>query len=285
VASAAMLAPTLRGLWPRIDPATFRRMMIYSLPLLISGVAGTASELIDRQMVKWLMPPSEAMSALGVYGATTKLAVIMVLFTTMYQLAAEPFFLARFKKEDFVRQNAEATKLYLVAAVAIFLGIVLFRDVAILILGERFRGGGHLLPMLLVANGLAGLVLSLSFWYKQMGRTWAAIAVTGTGMVVTLALCTALIPRIGYEGAAWARLACEAAMVAVSLWLNQRYCRTPYDFRRMGMYVAVGGAIYAAGLWTAGLAPWAMYALNALMLMAFGVLVMWKEKLWKQIWK
>jgi O-antigen/teichoic acid export membrane protein len=128
-------------------------------------------------------------------------------------------------------------------------------------------------------------VLNLSFWYKQTGRTWVAIAVTGTGLAVTLALCALLIPRVGYAGAAWARLACEAAMVVLSLWLNQHYCRTPYDFRRMGLYIITGAAIYAAGLWTSGLPAAAMYALNAVMLCGFGGLVIWKEKLWKQIWR
>jgi O-antigen/teichoic acid export membrane protein len=90
--SVGLLAPVVRGVRWRVDGAILKKVMVYSLPLLISGVAGTAGEFIDRQMVKWLMPPEVAMDALGVYGATTKLAVIMILFTQMYRLAAEPFF-------------------------------------------------------------------------------------------------------------------------------------------------------------------------------------------------
>ncbi len=36
-----------------------------------------------------------------------------------------------------------------------------------------------------------------------------------------------LIPLWGYYGAAWARLASETVMVAVSWWLNRRYYPTP----------------------------------------------------------
>ena len=272
-----MLLPTVGGIAPRIERRVFRQVMLYSLPLLVSGIAGTGNEFIDRQMIKWLMPGETAMSALGIYGATTKLAVIMILFTQMYRLAAEPFFLARFKKEDFVQQTAQAMKYYIIVTVVIFLGIMLFSDIIVLILGERFRGGSHLLPILLIANALAGVVLNLSFWYKQMSRTWTAIIITGTGLAFTVGFNILLIPRMGYEGAAWARLICEGAMVAVSIWLNQKYCPTPYDFRRIGLYLLLGGAFYAASLWTADLGVWLKYGLNAVMLCAFLAFAAWRE--------
>lgn len=41
--------------------------MLYSLPLLISGIAGTANEFTDRQMIKYLLPPRELVDALGIY--------------------------------------------------------------------------------------------------------------------------------------------------------------------------------------------------------------------------
>ncbi len=202
----------------RWDFGMLRKVLIYSLPLLISGIAGTCNEFIDRQMIKWLMPADMAMPALGIYGATTKLAVIMILFTQMYRLAAEPFFLAKFgKRGEFARQSYTAMWLYVAVAMVIFVLIMVCKPLVVLILGEQFRGGDHLLPILLGANALAGVVFNLSLWYKQAERTWIALAVTGTGLVFTVALNLWLVPQMGYEGAAWARLGCEIAMVAVSL--------------------------------------------------------------------
>ena len=282
-ASLLLLLPAVGRTWPCITPKIFRQVMIYSLPLLVSGVAGTAGEFIDRQFVKWLLPEDIWRAQLGIYTATTRLAAIMVLFTSMYRLAAEPFFLARFSKGDFVRQSAEAMKYYVMVAVAIFAGIVLFKDVVVLIAGPDFRSASHLLPLLLVAGALNGVVLNLSFWYKQEGRTGYAVLITGTGFVVITALCLLLIPSMGIEGAAWARLACEGAMVAVSLWLNQRFCPTPYDFRRIGLYVLLGGVLWVASLGTARLDPWAMYTLNTLIFAAFVGFAVWKEKLLKYV--
>ena len=83
---------------PRIDRRLLAAVLVYSLPLLVSGVAGTANEFIDRQMIKYLVPAG-AMAQLGVYGAITKIAVVMMLFTQMYRLAAEPFFSGRLPQE------------------------------------------------------------------------------------------------------------------------------------------------------------------------------------------
>lgn len=81
---------------PKINWALLAAVFAYSLPLLIGGLAGTANEFIDRQLIKYLVPEG-AMAELGVYGAITKIAVVMMLFYQMYRLAAEPFFLSNFK--------------------------------------------------------------------------------------------------------------------------------------------------------------------------------------------
>ena len=228
---------------PHIDRALLAAVFVYSLPLLVGGLAGTANEFIDRQLIKYLVPAG-AMAQLGVYGAITKIAVVMMLFYQMYRLAAEPFFLSNFRKSDFVEMNAAALKYYVMASMLIFLGIALFRDFFALIVGRDFREGIHILPVVLGANILAGVWLNLSFWYKREERTSLAVVVTGTGLAAMLLFGCWLIPLAGYSGAAWARLASETAMVAVSWWLNRRFFPTPYAWGRMGEYVAVAFAVY-----------------------------------------
>ena len=230
---------------PRIDRRLLAAVLVYSLPLLVSGVAGTANEFIDRQMIKYLVPAG-AMAQLGVYGAITKIAVVMMLFTQMYRLAAEPFFLADYRKSDFVAMNAAAMKYYVMASMFIFLGIALFKDLFSLIVGADFREGIFILPVVLGANVLSGVWLNLSFWYKREERTSLAIVVTGAGLAAIVAFGFWLIPLWGYYGAAWARLASETVMVAVSWWLNRSCYPTPYDWRRIGEYVAAALAVFAA---------------------------------------
>ena len=281
----ALILPSCDRVIPRVDWVQLRRIFAYSLPLLIGGVAGTAGEFLDRQLIKILTPESVAFAQLGVYGAVTKIAVVMLLFTQMYRLAAEPFFLSNFRKEEFVETNAAALKYYVMVAMAIFLGIALFKDLFALLAGPAFREGVYILPVILLGHLLAGVWLNLSFWYKREERTRYAVYVTVVGLVFNVVANVVLIPRMGFYGAAWARLISEAAMVAVSWWLNRKYFPTPYDWRRIGEYVAVGLALYflCTAVDDATESLWMQYGASVLVVAAYGMYAAWRENIFAMI--
>lgn len=275
----AILTTTDRTV-PRINWALLTAVFAYSLPLLVGGLAGTANEFIDRQLIKYLVPEG-AMAQLGVYGAITKIAVVMMLFYQMYRLAAEPFFLSNFKKSDFVAMNAAALKYYVMASMLIFLGIALFRDLFALIVGRDFREGIFILPVVLGANVLTGVWLNLSFWYKREERTSLAIVVTGSGLVAMTLFGFGLIPTWGYYGAAWARLASESVMVAVSWWLNRRYFPTPYPWRRIWEYVITALAVFAVCEAATRLTDnkFVIYAFNIVLFAGYGLYLIRRERI------
>ena len=273
------LIPTFRDAMPRIRWRLLWPILIYSFPLLLSGLAGTANEFIDRQMIKYLTPENVAMASLGIYGAVAKLGVILILFTQMYRYAAEPYFLSSFKNEDFRVSNAVAMKYFIIVSIFIFLFITLFVNLFGLLMGRDFREGISVLPLILLANILAGIWLNLSFWYKKTGATRYAIWITGTGLLFTLGLNMLLTPRLGYTGAALSRLGCESVMVVVSYALCRRHYPIPYDLRRIGGYFLLGGAVYGISLLTADLPQWAEYPINLGMLAGFGVFVLRCEKI------
>ncbi len=274
-----LLLRTVDRTLPRVDWVIMGGVLLYSLPLLISGIAGTAGEFLDRQMIKFLVP-EDAMAQLGIYGAITKIAVVMMLFTQMYRLAAEPFFLANYKKSDFVTMNAAAMKYFLMASMLIFLGIALYKELFALIVGRSFREGIFILPVVLGANILSGIWLNLSFWYKREERTSLAIWVTLSGLVAALGMNLLLVPRWGYYGAAWARFLSEVVMVTVSYALMRHYYPVPYDLKRMGEFVAVALFFFWISEWAAGVLPSLAirYLLNTLLLAGYIAYLIWREK-------
>ena len=281
-----VILTTGTGVSPKIDWHLLARVFAYSLPLLVGGIAGTANEFIDRQFIKYLVPQSgDAMAQLGVYGAVTKVAVVMMLFTQMYRLAAEPFFLSNFKKSDFVQTNAAAMKYYVMVSMFIFLGIALFKDFFALIVGPAFREGMFILPVVLGAGVLSGMWLNLSFWYKREEKTGFAVVVTFVGLFFTVVCNVAMIPRWGYYGAAWARLCSEAAMVAVSLYLNRRYFPTPYQWGRIAEYILVGLGLFALSQLAAYVTDSAavQYGCNAALVCCYGAYAVWREKILQQV--
>lgn len=274
-----LLLISCRGVAPRIHGKIFKTIFLYSLPLLISGIAGTANEFIDRQMIKFLMPAEESLAALGIYGAVVKIGVVMLLFTQMYRLAAEPFFLADFSKEEFRESNAATMKYFVLVSVFIFLFITLFSDVFQLLVGPDFREGMYILPIVLVSNALSGVVLNLSFWYKQIGATRFAIVITGVGLLFTVVFNILLVPVLGYAGAAIARLICEISMVVLSYRLGKKYYPVPYDLKRIAEYVLVGGAIYLVSLLCASLPNVVNYPISTALLFLYVLYAVRREKI------
>lgn len=277
----ALILPFCGGIFPKIKKSVAKAILLYSMPLLLSGIAGTANEFIDRQMLLWLTPGDAeyAKIQLGYYGAVLKLGVVMTLFTTMYRLAAEPFFLAEFKNDDFRKANAEAMKYFVIVSITIFLLITLFVSVFELILGAKFRVGIPILPIILLSNMFSGIVLNLSFWYKQTGATKYAIYVTGSGLLFTVAFNIMLVPTLGYVGAATARLICEFAMVVISYFLNRKHYPVPYDLRRIASYFVIGGVIYGVALLCSGLPALPKYLLYSAFVVIFIIYALRREQI------
>ena len=278
IATLLLILPTTERTIPRIDTRQLRLILAYSLPLLIGGIAGTANEFIDRQMIKYIIP-EDSMSQLGVYGAICKIAVVMTLFTQMYRFAAEPFFLSNFSKQEFKESNAAALKYYVMVSMMIFLGIALFRDVFALIVGRNFREGIFILPVILGGNVLAGVWLNLSFWYKREEKTKFALWITLTGLVASVGFGFLLIPQLGYYGAAWSRFAAEVVMVAVSIVLNRIFYPTPYQFGRMAEYIALALAIFFVSEWVELPNELLHYTLSTLFIVLYLAYAVWREKI------
>ncbi len=239
-----MLLPQMEGVKLHIDRKLLKALLLFSAPLLISGISGTANEFIDRQLLAILLPTDIKMSSVGIYSGVMKVAALMYLFIQMYRFAAEPFFLSNVKKEDFKLANAEAMKYFIIVSVMIFLGITLYMDIFQYFIGAPFRVGLRIVPILLLSNMFIGIYVNLSFWYKVTEKTHFALIITLAGLAVTIILNFALIPLLGYEGSAWARLGCEGSMVLLSYFLNQKYYPIPYDLKTIFKYMGAGAVIY-----------------------------------------
>jgi len=79
------------ALLPFVFVATFsfdlhllKKILRYSLPLLILGVAGIMNQTLDKILFPFLRPGVLGASELGIYGATSKIALIMLMFTQAF---------------------------------------------------------------------------------------------------------------------------------------------------------------------------------------------------------
>lgn len=273
-----MLLPQLRGIVWGFDRELFGRMWRYSLPMVVIGFAGVINEMLDRALLKYLLPydPQTNMAQLGIYSACYKLSILMSLFIQAFRYAAEPFFFSYADKSDARKIYADVLKYFVIFCVAIFLLVTLYIDLFKYFVGAEYRAGLHVVPILLLANLCLGIYVNLSIWYKLTDKTLMGAWVALGGAALTITLNLWWIPLFGYEGSAWATLACYGGMVLASYLLGQRYYPVAYELKPILGYVTLGIVLFllqAPLMAMTGWQPWwsGSLLLGAYLLVSFFV--------------
>ncbi len=257
----------------------WKRMLRYSFPLLIAGLAGTVNEALDRVLLKHLLPdPATALDRLGVYGANYKIAVLMTLFVQMFRYASEPFYFSYADRKNARELFANVMKYFILAATGIFLMVTLYLDVFKHFIGSEFRGGLNIVPVILFANLLLGVFFNLSIWYKLNNLTRYGAVITVMGAAITFLVNWFFIPIYGYTASAWAHVACYGSMVLVSWQMGRKHYPVPYPIKQIGMYALLAMSIYIASNFTQYLKQGLNLVLNTALLAGFSIIVVLVER-------
>jgi len=220
-------------------------LLRYSTPLLIAGLAGTVNEALDRILLKHLLPAgTDPMEQLGIYGANYKMAVLMTLFVQMFKYAAEPFFFSKSEESNAKKLYADVMTFFVISGLFIFLLVNIYLDYFILFIGESFREGSQIVPVVLMANLVMGIFFNLSIWYKLTNKTHFGAILVITGAAITVVINVLFIPRYGYVASAWAHLICYSTMVILSYAWSRKHYLVPYRTIRILTYILVAVVIY-----------------------------------------
>lgn len=228
------------------DFTLLKKIIRYSLPMVIIGFAGIINEMLDRSMMKFLLPGTvrENLSQLGIYSACYKISIVMSLFIQAFRFAAEPYFFSIYKSENSRQVYADVMDWFVWFCTGIFIVVTVFLDEFGLFVGKDFRVGLNIVPILLLANLLLGIYVNLSIWYKLTDRTMLGAGVSIFGAGITVILLYILVPLYGYTGAAWTTLICYALMAITSYLLGKKYFSVPYRLGNMVIFI-----LLCIGIW------------------------------------
>lgn len=242
---------------PRIDRSVMSAMILYSYPIMITGLAGMTNEMFSRVTLDWWLPdnfyPGESAAyALGVFGACYKYAFFMGLVIQAFRFAAEPFFFSNASGENARPLFARVNHYFVVVCCIILLGISINLDIVKYFLGRpEYWEGLKVVPILLLGYLFLGVYYNFSVWFKLTDRTYFGTWITICGAVVTILLNYLLIPVAGYLGSSFATLGCYMLMAVLCYSFGQAYYPIPYRIGRGIGYVAVTTAlVYLVGLVT-----------------------------------
>lgn len=272
VLTLLLLIPQLRGFKWVFNKSLWREMLVYSLPLLVLGIAGIMNQTIDKILLPWLVPDHvDAMTQLGIYGANYKIAIVMVMFIQAFRFAYEPFIFAQNKQQgdDKLRAFRDAMTYFVIFSMVIFLGVMFYLPVLRYFISPHYFSGLKVVPVIMIAEFFFGVFFNLSLWYKLTDRTYWGMIFSLGGLVVTLTVNILLVPHIGYMGCAWAALACYGLMM-ISSWLVGRICHPiDYDVPRLALYFLVAMAMWVLGTFIATGHHWIDMAIRTPLLAAY----------------
>lgn len=279
--SFLMLIPQMREITLHSEKGLYKEMLDYALPMMLVGFAGMINETIDRILLINLIPDKDlALRMTGIYSANYKLSIIITLFIQAFKYSAEPFFFSHAKTTDKRTVYADVMNVFILVCLMIFLLVTLniriFQD----FIGEDFREGLSIVPVLLWANIFLGMYYNISIWYKITDQTGKGANISVIGAVITLVMNFILIPFLGYMGSAIATLICYASMMVIGYKWGQKYYPVPYDTGKFFKYSFIAMLIYFAGtqFQTYAESNFLYYTISTVSILVFGTIGYINEK-------
>ncbi len=224
-----------------LDFSLLKKMLLYSFPLIIVGLAGNINQAFAVPLQKYFLGEDIVanLSGAGLYSAAAKIALLLNLFTVAFNYAAEPFFFNNAKDDKDKKAYGKVALAFTIVCVIVIVGIVTFSGLAQYLVGSQYRASLHIVPWLLFAYFFLGLYYNVAIWFKLSDRTIVGAIISVFGAIITLLVSIYFLPRIGTIASAYAAVITYAFMVVAGYLTGQKYYPIQYPVKKIFRYVIV----------------------------------------------
>lgn len=260
----------LTGFKYTFDKELAKRMLSYSWPILILGIAGILNQTADFILFPYLYKGSQAHQQLGIYGAASKIAMIMAMITQAFRYAYEPFVFGKGNDKDNRETYAVAMKYFIIFTLLAFLVVMGYINILRHIIGRDYWEGLKVVPIVMAGTIMMGVYFNLSFWYKLIDKTIWGAYFSGIGCFVLILINVIFVPQYSYMACAWAGLIGYATAMTLSYFVGQKKYPINYPLKSIGIYVLIAVFFFIAITYSNEYLP-KIYALavNTLIIFAF----------------
>ena len=235
---AVCLITEYTGFRWRLDTKLLRTMLSYSWPILVLGIAGILNQTADKMLFPYIYKCSDMHAQLGIYGACSKIAMIMAMVTQAFRFAYEPIVFAGVKDKDQREMYTKAMKYFIIFTLLAFLIVVGYIDLLkYIVRNPDYWVGLKVVPIVMAAEIMMGIYFNLSFWYKIIDKTiWGAVF-SGIGCAVLLLVNIIFVPKYGFMACAWGGFAGYGVAMLASYFVGQKYYPLNYPLKDIALYV------------------------------------------------
>jgi O-antigen/teichoic acid export membrane protein len=212
-----------------------KEMLMFSIPLVPSGIAVFISSYIDRMMLNHYMSLQEV----GLYGVGFRLASVVGLVMVGFKGALTPLIYSHYQEAETPQQLATIFRLFIVLSLFVFLGLSLFsEEILHLMTIPAFYSAEEVVVLLVPAVLLSNMYI----FAPGIGiakKTYLILWINVYGALVCVGLNWLLIPVAGIVGAAGAKLLGYGAIFFTYMMFSQRLYHIPHEWWRLIGAVAV----------------------------------------------
>lgn len=223
-----------------------KRMLSYSWPILVLGIAGILNQTFDKMAFRLVYDSADGDQQLGIYGGCVKIAMIMAMITQAFRYAYEPFVFAQNKDKDKKEMYAAAMKYFIIFTLLAFVAVMAYMPILQLIIGPGYRAGLRVVPIVMVAEIMMGVYFNLSFWYKLIDKTIWGAWFSGAGCLMLVMVNVLFIPEYSYMACAWGGVAGYGTAMVLSYFVGQHYYPIRYPLGSIFGYVILTAILYVA---------------------------------------
>ena len=242
LATFVLLLPIILKVKFRFSKELFSRMIKYSWPIMIAGLAFQVNENYDKITQYYNISKADA----GAYGGCYKLAVLMTLFVTAYRMGIEPYFFKQMNNENAKNNYAKVTEYFSFFASIVAMGIIANISwlKVIFITDHSYWTAMDIVPIIVIANLCFGIYYNLSTWYKVTDRTHFGTLISWFGAGLTIVLHFLFLKKYGFMVSAWVTFIAYFLMMVLSYFLGQKYYPIPYRIKKISFFLIVLTFLY-----------------------------------------
>ena len=235
LATFVLLLPIILKVKFRFSKELFSRMIKYSWPIMIAGLAFQVNENYDKITQYYNISKADA----GAYGGCYKLAVLMTLFVTAYRMGIEPYFFKQMNNENAKNNYAKVTEYFSFFASIVAMGIIANISwlKVIFITDHSYWTAMDIVPIIVIANLCFGIYYNLSTWYKVTDRTHFGTLISWFGAGLTIVLHFLFLKQYGFMVSAWVTFIAYFLMMVLSYFLGQKYYPIPYRIKKISFFL------------------------------------------------
>jgi len=227
---------------------TAKDLTLFGLPFIPAGLATVCMEMLNRYILQDMI----GLEAVGIFSAGFKLGIFMLLLTTAFYYAWQPFFLKAGPQESSRTLFSRIFTYFVLIELSCWLiltafihEIVHFHVGNMYLIGKEYQSCETMVPFILLGYVFLGInqVFLPGIYFEKKTHYLAYLTIFAAA--VNVGANYIFIPLFGMVGSAYSSLAGYLALAVSGYFVSQRLFRVPYELRRVAFLfvLALGGGI------------------------------------------